>query len=139
MGPNTFHLHMHDEIHLQLNVFVLYLFHEFRCGVLETFQNDTEQRKIQGERKYKSIFALTAWCIFKPLGCHLDCTSRHSEIFEKVSISNKQLSVRSVSESRCERMNTLIIVIMTGSSISPLQYVGCINVSGTAHAFVKGL
>lgn len=35
-------------------------------------------------------------------------------------------------------MNTLIIVIMTGTSISPLQYVGCINVSGTALACVKG-
>jgi len=33
-------------------------------------------------------------------------------------------------------MNTLIIVIMTGNSISP-QYAGCINVSGTVHACVK--
>lgn len=28
-------------------------------------------------------------------------------------------------------MNTLIIVIMTPTSIRPLQYVGCINVSGS--------
>lgn len=67
----------------------------------------------------------------------MDCIYTFCDL-EKGSISSKQLSVHSVSESRMiVVVNTLIIVIMTGTSISPLQYVGCINVSGTARACVK--
>lgn len=52
------------------------------------------------------------------------------------SISNKQLSVHVVRARRCEKMKTLIIVIMTAASIGLLQYVGCINVSRPGQASV---
>lgn len=63
----------------------------------------------------------------------------HLNIFE---ISRKAVSATrndhcTQSECRCERINTLINVIMAGTIISPLQYVGCINGSGTVHAYVK--
>lgn len=68
--------------------------------------------------------------------CHLVCTSKHFEISRKaVSATRNYQCTWSV---RVDvRMNTLIIVIMTGTSISPLQYVGCINVSGTGCACIK--
>lgn len=69
---------------------------------------------------------------------HLDRRRKHFKISRKaVSATHNYQCSWSV---RADvRMNTLIMVIVTAASIGPLQYVGCINVSGTDCACVKAL